>query len=368
MKKKRLIKSSTDLDDEKQCEVMIDELMAHQESMPVKPKLHLMVFEDSTVEALLSCLSDNTPNALIGSDEGGILLNSRVMSQTPSLNSGWSGDSIIVNRKTSESFTLNDARITTHIMVQPTTLERFTNKSKDDVRGNGYLSRFLVCAPPSTCGYRYANGVEHSNDNIQVFNDRVYKLLSESTELDDYTCKKIVCFSNEAKNVWLDVYNDIEHKMGPNGIYQHAKDHASKVPENIARLAALIHFFDNSSNEKISVSTLVEAIHLVGYFSGQFMKVFSAPPKYVTDAENLRQWLGIYTKSGIRYLKRNTILQFGPTGTRKKADLDVALDHLRLGNVIAEIKSKNTRIIDLFPQHQFDEIKFKVDLTLDVAF
>jgi hypothetical protein len=98
------------------------------------------------------------------------------------------------------------------------------------------------------------------------------------------------------------------------------------------------------------------------------MKVFSAPPKYVTDAENLMQWLGIYIKSGIRYLKRNNILQFGPTGTRKKADLEAALDHLRLGNVIAEIKSKNTRVIDLFPQHQFDEVKFKVDLTLDVAF
>lgn len=75
--------------------------------------------------------------------------------------------------------------------------------------------------------------------------------------------------------------------MGPEGVFEHAKDHASKLPENIARLAALIHSFDDLSEEEISLDTLLEAIDLVAYFSKEFMKVFSAPPKYEVDADNL---------------------------------------------------------------------------------
>ena len=367
-KKTVQIKKSVDLNNQAQCEDMVDILLEHERYQPVKPMLPMLTFEDSTQEALLSSLSENIPNAFLGSSEGGVLLNSRLMSQTASLNSIWSGDDITVNRKVEESYTLEGARLTVSIMTQWGALERFMKKTKDDIRGNGHLSRFLVCAPFSNCGFRQSNGMDSSRDGLQAFNDRLYELLSETAELDDYTLKRVIKFSDEAKRIWLDVYNDIESKMGPNGIYQDVKDHASKLPENIARVAALIHYFDNSSEEGISASTLMEAINLVGYFSSQFMSVFSAPPKYVTDSQNLMQWLSVYANSGIRYLKRNNILQFGPKGTRKKADLGAALDYIKLNNDLAEIIIRKTRVIDLWPQQPFDEAKLCQDLSLDVVF
>ena len=367
-KKTAQIKKSVNLDDQVQCEEMVDTLIEHEKFKPTKPLLPALTFEDSTQEAMLSILSENIPNAFLGSSEGGVLLNSRIMSQTASLNSIWSGDDITVNRKVEESYTLEGARLTINIMTQWSALERFMKKTKDDIRGNGFLSRFLVCAPFSNCGFRQSNGLACSSDGLQAFNDRLYELLSETAELDDYTSKKVVKFSDEAKRIWLDVYNDIEFKMGPNGIYQDVKDHASKLPENIARVAALIHYFDNSSEEGISAATLMESINLVGYFSSQFMNVFCAPPKYVTDAQNLMQWLSVYANSGIRYLKRNNILQFGPKGTRKKADLEAALEYLKPNNDLTEMISRKTRIIDLWPRQPYDEAKLCQDLTLDVVF
>tara|TARA_R110000737_G_scaffold282984_1_gene289647 strand:- start:7148 stop:8215 length:1068 start_codon:yes stop_codon:yes gene_type:complete len=347
---------------------IIDELLTHQENAPIKPRLPMQRYEDSTPEALHSGLSENIPNAFLSSSEGGVLLHSRIMSHTPVLNSFWSGDSVTVNRKSEEPHTVEDPRLTVSIMVQGSALERFMRKTKDDVRGNGFLSRFLVCAPFSNCGFRQANGMDCSRDGLQAFNERLHELLSQAAELDDYTCKKVIKFSDEAKRIWLDVYNDIEFKMGPNGIYQDVKDHASKLPENIARVAALIHYFDSSSEEGISAATLMESINLVGYFSSQFMNVFCAPPKYVTDAQNLMQWLSVYANSGIRYLKRNNILQFGPKGTRKKADLEAALEYLKPNNDLTEMISRKTRIIDLWPRQPFDEAKLCQDLALDVVF
>jgi hypothetical protein len=362
-----VIRASTELNNEKQCNQMVDKLIAHEESKPVKPRLPILICEDITPEALLSSLSENIPNAFLCTSEGGVVFKSRLMSHTPTMNSLWSGDDISVNRKVADSYLLSGARLTMHIMTQPSALNKFLATAADDLEGNGFTSRLLVCAPLSNCGSRYASGIEYPSGNIKAFNDRVIELLTKSAELDDYTSKKTLCFSSEAKTIWLNVYNDIEFKMGPTGMYQYAKGHASKLSENISRLAALLHCFEYSIDEEISSTTLLEAVNLVSYFSGQFMKVFYAPPKFVADANNLIQWFTAYSNSGIRYIKRNNILQYGPKGTRKKKNLDAALAYMRSSYPVAEITSKRSKVIDLWPQYQLDSSKLEQDLSLGVV-
>ena len=247
-------------------------------------------------------------------------------------------------------------------MVQHITLERFLSMSKDDVRGNGWLSRSIVTAPLSRCGYRQTAGMEYSTKGLQVFNDRIHELLSETACLGDDIPKKVVKFSDEAKRIFLDIYNDIEINMRPEGLFYWAKDHASKLSENIARVAALIHCFDNPPYTNIPVPTLLEAVNLVAYYSGHFMTVFCSPPKYVIDAENLKHWLRVYVNSGVRYIKRNDILQRGPSAIRKKKDFEAALDYLKSDTPIGELVSGKTRVIDLWPQHPFDGSRLANDL------
>lgn len=356
------IKKKINQRDEDQGELCINELIKHDGATPIKPQCPKLIYEDSTLEALVIGLKDNLPNAFIGSSEGGVLLNSRVMHQTASLNAMWSGDDVTVNRKTTESFTLTEVRLSAHIMVQFSALDRFMKKSKDDVRGNGFIARFLVCAPVSTCGYRQENGFKHSKKAIHEFNQKIHKLLKASLELVVYTQRKVVVFSEEAKGIWLDIYNDIESKMAPNGPYEQAKDHASKLPENIARLAAVIHYFDNPLDSEISTDSLWLSINLVSYFSSHFMRIFCPPPKHVTDAINLEYWLHQYRSSGVRYLRKNHLLQYGPNGVRKKQDLESALNKLRFDRVVEEIIVGKTKVIDLFVQYDFDSEQLNRDM------
>ncbi|MDT0602542.1 DUF3987 domain-containing protein [Thalassotalea castellviae] len=347
---------------------VIDELIAHEDNKPIRPKLSFVKFEDGTPEGVMQSLCENVPNAMQSSSEGGNILNTKASAKTGQNNSFWSGDRVSHNTKTDGEMAIVDGRLTMNIMVQPTALQKFLKKSSTDVRGNGFLSRYLVCAPISTCGGRYEKGIKSTSDNIKAFNTKVAELLSEASELKDYTNRKTIRLSSKAKAIWIEVFNDVEYKMGGGGMYQYARDHASKLLEIIGRLAALLHCFEYSMDEDISSETLLEAINIVAYFSGQFMKVFCAPPKYVTDAENLKGWFGGYVNSGRRYLKKNDILKFGPSGTRKKASLDAALGYLKSNWRIGEFLFGRTMVIDLLPTQQIDEAVIRQELTIKFVF
>jgi hypothetical protein len=355
---KRKIATSNDEADEE----VIQQLIQHRKSYPQKPRLPTMIYEDSTVEALLIGLKENSPNAFLGSSEGGVLLKSRVMSNTATINALWSGDEVTVSRKTSESFNLCDARLSVHIMAQHSALKRFLGKSNDDVRGNGFLSRMLVCAPQSTCGYRQTNGFKHEDKAIEEFNQRLYELLQLSWRMRNFKDRRVVVFSNEAKDIWLDIYNDIESKMAPGGMYQCAKDHASKLADNIARVAALIHYFEYSFDTDISVDSLWQAIDLLSYVSNDFMRIFCPPPKHVIDAMELGNWIQPFVNSGIRYLRKNYIRQYGPNCIRNKIHLEAALNHLKYTSPLGEVVFNKSRVIDLNCISPYDSNKLLLDI------
>lgn len=334
--------------DDESYDLALNELQAHRDAEPIKPRAPKFLYEDITKEALLLGLYDNLPNAFLGSDEGGVLFKSSIMRNSPVINSLFSGGDVNIDRKTLESFVVSDARLTMHIMTQWSALQDFLGRSKDDLRGNGFFARAIVTNPISLCGYRQVSGYEYSKKATEKFNDRIKQLLLNVIAMEDYRNRITVTFSNEAKNVWLDIANDIEIKMGPGGMYECAKDHASKVPENIARVAALIHCFEHPGDFEISVESLWLAIELLSYFSRDFMRVFCPPPKYVLDAYALNDWLKPFIASGITQIRKNYILQCGPNCIRKKADLQAALDYLKQSYPMEEIIIGKTRVIDLF--------------------
>ncbi|MDT3272895.1 YfjI family protein [Shewanella sp. SP2S2-4] len=359
--KKAKLKKTITLDNAEN-EQTTQQLVALSEQEPTKPRAPRVIYEDTTSEALLDGLKNDLPNVFFGSSEGDLIFKSRVMSNSANFNPMWSGDDMTVNRKTSPSFKLNDIRLSMHIMVQPDTLQNFLNKSNVNVRDNGFLSRMLVCEPLSTCGFRQANGHRHSREGIEEFNCRIRQLLEQSLGLVDYRHRQKVVFSSAAEKVWWNIYNDIETKMAPGGMYACARDHASKLSENIARVAALIHCFEHPDDFEISLESLWLAVELLSYFSNDFMRVFCPPPKYVLDACALNEWLKPFAASGIRYIRKNYILQYGPNCIRKKADLQAVLDYIKQSNPMAEIMIDKTRVMDLFCDLPPDNAKLAENL------
>lgn len=176
--------------------------------------------------------------------------------------------------------------------------------------------------------------------------------------------RRIVKFSDDAIDLWLNISNDIEFKMAPGGIYENARDHASKQPEIIARVAANIHYFDHPFDSKISVESLKTAIDLVSYYSFQFLNNFCQPPMEVILGQKLALLLSSYRDRGIRYIKKNKVLQYGPPMLRKSKNLNDALNELLSNRLIDVFDYNTTVVIDLYPGVPFDRIIFDRDMNL----
>lgn len=113
--------------------------------------------------------------------------------------------------------------------------------------------------------------------------------------------------------------------MQPGKHFSNARDHASKLAENIARVAAILHHFEGFSGD-ISLDTLRAAAQLCELSSEHFMQVFVPPPQELVDAKVLDEWLTYRCrKQNELCIQRNVILQFGPNALREKNRLNQAL-------------------------------------------
>jgi len=97
-----------------------------------------MIFEDVTTEAIAVELNQGSGSAALVSDEGATILNGRIVQDLPRLNKLWSAEPFNVTRKSSESFTVDDARLTVSIMAQPSAVAKFMKKRGDESLGIGF--------------------------------------------------------------------------------------------------------------------------------------------------------------------------------------------------------------------------------------
>lgn len=144
--------------------------------------------------------------------------------------------------------------------------------------------------------------------------------------------KRVLSFSAPAQAEWEKIFNNIEFSIRPGGAFCETRDYASKVAENIARLAAVFHAFEGYEGTKISVETLYSAANVVLWYAGEFVRLFTPPgPLDVINgyARLLDQWLIEYVKSTNQLLiYKNDLLQLGPNKLRSRDVMNIAIQRL----------------------------------------
>lgn len=304
-------------------------LIEHELERPVKPKQFKLLYEDTTPEALFSGLHENLPSAGLISSEGDVLLNGRALADLSKLNAIWSGDVISVDRKTTMSFELEGARLTTSVMIQEHAFNKYLRRCGENSRGSGLWARFLVCFPESTQGFRTIKNETLSWEHCTKFSARMDELLAENTALlvQPNRKRQVIEFCPEAGELWLDVYNEIESEIREGGRFEKAGDHASKLADNIARVAALIHVFEGCSGG-ISLPALQFAADFCLWCSDQFYRIFIPPEQSEVDADELYAWLLRYWDDGKDWIPKTFVRQRCPNKLRDKDRLNLALEVL----------------------------------------
>ena len=338
------------------------ELAKEEPTPPPRPQI---LIEASTSLGLRQALYNNPLSVFQLSSEGGNALGSGALCDFPLQNAGWGGEQISRDTATTGNQTIYDSRLTSLILIQSEVHQKHFESNDQLARHSGYQARALN-ANYDQVMRNFSNGEKPDMSSYQPFYERVTELLGSMFEVLKLQKKEhdrfLIKFVDEAKFSRLGTRNSLVQHSLPGGLYEFAKDHAAKLPENIARVAAVIHYFEGFEG-KISHQTVNLAKQIVFWHSFQFLNHFVPKPKSHLDAADLHKWIHHQIISfGFRFLRTSRILQYGPNGLRKRNALREAIEILTANKIVSEIiyqrpNGKAVTVIDTLPMNPEDNAR-----------
>ena len=314
-----------------------DDLVELEHAKPEPPRVPRLLLGDETPENLAWSLAKQWPSAGVLSSEAGIVFGSHgmgkdsIMRNLALLNIQWDGGTHSIGRRTSESFTVQGARLTMGLQIQESTLRSFFDKSGGLARGTGFLARFLVAWPESTQGYRNFTEAPESWSHLSAFHRRIAAILNQPAPIDDdgALTPAMLSLTQEAKAAWVEYYDAIEKELASGGELYDVRDVASKSADNAVRLAALFQLFENGMDDAISLAAFEGASRIAAWHLHESRRFFGelALPAELTDAVRLNDWLIQHCKrEQTHYVAKRYAQQYGTV--RDAARLNAAIAEL----------------------------------------
>jgi len=322
-----------------------DALATHLQREPVKPREPQLIYRDFTGPALLTGLSQKNRSAFVSSSDASGVLKGYAFRNLADLNQLWDGDTLVVNRVDNGSMQIDDSRVTIDVAVQLGPFRDFILKS-DQARSTGFAARCLTCIPDSLMGGRFTQRNRLKVlPHTKIFHERVQELLELAVALEDtngHTQRKLVTFSDQAAQQWVDWINlSIEPELRPGGHWSTVPDQASKMPEMVARLAAVITYFERGELE-ITLPVFYQARDIgLGYLTN-YRNIWNGQVEHM-KREQIKAALETWIQQHFRlianrnyqtgqfspiYVEKNRIRTYGPSQVRNKKVLDEALEML----------------------------------------
>lgn len=300
---------------------------------PTKPVLSSILLNDATPEAIIEHLANNAFAGLFSNDACAIF-SARTLNNLGILNIAWDSGTIRVNRKGQPQLIVDAPTLTTSLMVQFEVLQSFLKSKGELARANGFLARFLLCHPISTQGQRFeALSDFDCSAELDEFHQWTKNLLLSVIDGSGHLKreKEQLEFTPAAKELCRDYHNFIEENLQPIGQLADVRDAASKIGDNMARLAAIFHLASDSEGD-IPLETTESAIAVSDYFLTEFKRLFGQVPPlpaWQTDAINL--WNSILRIAGrvnSDEIRKRDIRQCAPNSLRNIFLVDSALTTL----------------------------------------
>jgi putative DNA primase/helicase len=199
-------------------------LLELEQDRPQPPKVPHLIRGDETPEHLAYALMHEWPSAGVMSSETGLIFGAHgmgresIMRNLSLLNILWDGGRHQIGRRTSESFTVQGARLTVGLQLQEATLLSFFDRSNGLARGTGFLARFLIAWPESTMGTRtFCDAGEWTA--LAAFDKRISQLLARPVAIDEQgsLSPEMLTLSPSAKRAWIAFHDAVEHELRSGG-------------------------------------------------------------------------------------------------------------------------------------------------------
>lgn len=102
-----------------------------------------LILDDTTIEGLNDRFANGSYSIYITSNEGGTITKGRLLNSSAILNKYWDGQSVNVERKSIQSYSINNVRLSISLMIQ---YGVFFNSIEniDVLKSSGFFARALV--------------------------------------------------------------------------------------------------------------------------------------------------------------------------------------------------------------------------------
>lgn len=304
--------------------------------------------KDTNGAALFSGLSQ-LPTAGLVSYEGSEILNGIARTQAAKLNAIWSGETVKIHRKTSRSLSITGARLTMLALVHPGRFQKFLCDHGDRLRDVGFLARLMVIEAEDR---PFPDEDEASPEPCrEAFNRRILELLERNIEAasDPHFKPEVVRFDKAAGRIWLKYAAQLKHDGRPGGRFELAPEHATRLSQNAARLAALLRRSESDAGD-IDERTLYTAIAICEAASRSFMKLCVPEIREELDADFLDNWIERNRRQrGVRFIPRLSLRRNAPNRLRDSEILNPLIEVLISRGRIAQYRKNGTWHLDLSP-------------------
>lgn len=288
--------------------------------------------------------------ATLLTDEARDALSSSLLSDSGTVNSSWECKVPPLDRAHA-----NFAPIRPHLaiilLVQSEVWKSYIEDAGSLARGSGLVARCLMLSPPSLKGFRFSNSTAPLDwSGLDAFHKRLWELLRDSASKEDDPegeCP-VYEFDEVAKLEFLQMSNGVEAMQQPGGFLRDVSDVASKMMDNVARVAVIIHHFMDYRGS-ISVGTLRCAYHIVYLCICEAKRMLStetAMNELDSDCQKLEDYMRRKWYSGWNQLPRRYINRNGPV--RDKLRYGAAMYKLgQEGKVWISEGENKTQVVNL---------------------
>lgn len=323
--RKQLKKHLEEGGDTTDCE---NDLKENEKDKPAEPQREQMLFADTTYRGLTEMLPEYGASVCLLNNEAGSNMKKQMAPEVPKYSALWDGANIVVNRVAGHRF-IHSPRATLNWMVQPDYIEKLFLSPDSLARSSGLAARILFCFPASLQGTRFkppGEQIKPELDGLHKFHEIAGILLQKPLKNGE---REVLTIRNQYH--FDQLYNDIEAELIEGGTFSDCKDAASKMLENIARMAAVFHVFSDdyaSGSLEIPEHLIDAACEICAWHMKQFMSLFDKNAQIVRNAYQLMDWIDAHEhllrwRGGFSF---SALLQFGPPCIRKRALLSEVID------------------------------------------
>jgi Protein of unknown function (DUF3987) len=264
-----LVKATRDRKDCFEIEKQLSELV---ESSTEQPYCFRAEVRTGTIEGVIETIRQQG-SVFWNASEGGAALDSDISQAAPILSDLWSAVPPAHVTKSNGLQSADYALFSAIIAVQPALLKKFLTTSKGRRWiDSGLISRFLIVYAESTQGFRDLSFSNTEPLDLTFYNYRIIELLNQARKEREKPLR-IIGLSADALHRLQSFRLYIELELRPGGKFAGVKGAAGKMPENAARLAAVMHVYEGSSGE-IEGETMRRAINLAEIYLHEHLRLF----------------------------------------------------------------------------------------------